>query len=331
MIDILSFSKKLFTISMTILFLILLFFYSKELHPKHNICMKVGVIIFSDEFTDSFTGLQDGIKRHGYNNIEFEFKNIDGDLNKIENILNEFKKKGIKIVYATTNIVNQKIKELNDNYNFYIIFAQVASPEESKLVLGKSFSGTNFVGVTRAAFKTTRKRIAIFKNAFPYIKKIIVFYNPQEKFLEKHLSQYDSFTNGLGIKVEIVPIINVDSFTQYKVEEPEITGIFMAPSPFSVKFFSKIKEIAKIYRLPIMAIDNSLINKGATIAYSQSFYKDGIQSAYYLHLLIKGMKPEYLPIQMPNNMELFINKKDIDTKNINFNRLYYSYANKVIE
>lgn len=324
-------SKNFIVVGLIILTFIVIIFYSKDLHTKNNICTKVGAIIFSDDFAESFLAFQNEIRKYGYNSIEFEVENINGNLDAIKDILNRFKEKGIKIIYATTTPVNQKIKELNDNYNFYVIFAQVASPKESKLVLDESSSGTNFVGVTRAAFKMTEKRISIFKDMFPSLRKLIVFYGAQENFLKEGIKKYYTFVKKLDMEVELVPIVDPQTIKNYRIENPEISGIFMAPSAFSVKYFSELKKLSEKYNIPIMAIDTNLVKKGATVAYSQSFSEDGAQSAYILYLLLRGFNPKNLPVRMPTKIDLFVNKKNIEKIGRNFNQLYYSYADMVIE
>jgi len=298
---------------------------SKSYHPQ-----KVGVILFSEEFRESFIGFQEGAKFYGLKNMEFIVENISGDLGKIETILKYFKERGVKILFATTTPVNLKIKELNKKYDFFVIFNQVADPKGSGLVKDESCSGTNFIGVSRAAFITFGKRMEIFKDAFPEMQNILIFYKENEKFLEEHLKEYDSLAKKINIKALLVPIEDGRSIENYQIKDKN-TGIFMAPSAYLVKYIKNIKSLADRYRIPIMAIDGNLVEKGATIAYSQSFYNDGFSAAYYLHLLLKGIDPKILPTQKPQKMELWINKKNIKNINMKFNQVYYGYADRVIE
>lgn len=305
--------------------------FENESVSKNHLPYKVGVIIFSEEFRDSFNGLKAGIKQYGYKNIEFYEENINGDLSKVDAILKSFKDKEIKIIFTTTTPLNQKIKELNDKYNFYVIFTQVASPKESGLIKDDKNSGTNFVGVSRAAFITVKKRLKIFKDAFPDLNTIVIFYNPTEKFLEKHTLEYKPFLDKEEINLIMAPIKNEIEIDNYKIENPKNTGIFMAPSAFSVKYFKNIKKLAERNRIPIMAIDTYLVEKGAALAYSQSFFNDGFQSSYYLNLLFKGIEPKHLPIQLPEKMELVLNKKVIDNVTMRFNKVYYGYTDRILE
>lgn len=326
-----KYKMKWFFISIIILFTFFIFLIENNSLSKSSVPVKVGVIIFSDLFSDSLRGLKDGIASYGFNNIEFVETNINGDLNKVDQILKSFKEKGIKIIFATTTPLNQKLKELNDKYDFHIIFTQVASPVESGLIKDERISGTNFIGISRAAFRTVPKRMTIFKDAFPDLEEFVIFYGKEEKFLEKHLAKYDNLSKELGIKLTILPIKSGSEIDNYEITNPKITGIFMAPSATTVRYFKNIKQLAEKYRVPIMAIDTYLVKNGATIAYSQSFYDDGFQASYYLNLLIKGLDPKDLAIQLPEKMELFVNKSVINKLSIKFNRNYYGYADKVIE
>ncbi|ADR18105.1 ABC transporter substrate-binding protein [Calditerrivibrio nitroreducens] len=324
--------KTFLIVSLFVLSMLALFFIFKNNSESRSYPQrKIGVIIFSKEFEDSFRGFSDGVKKYNYLNIEFQVVNIDGDLTKVESALESFHQKGIKIILATTTPVNQKIKELNNKYGFYVIFTQVASPVESGLAMDEKSSGTNFVGVSRVAFVTIAKRMEIFKDAFPELKRVIIFYGPNEKFLAKHLAQYKDMVGNIGLELYLLPIIDEKSIEDAQKLVSDTTGVFMAPSPYSVKYFNKIRDFADKNKIPIMAIDNYLVQKGATLAYSQSFYNDGLQSAYYLFLILKGIDPKSLPIMRPNNMEMYLNKKSINNLKMRFNKSYFGYADRIVE
>ncbi|MGB9730905.1 ABC transporter substrate binding protein [Calditerrivibrio nitroreducens] len=321
----------LIVITFVLFFLALFFIFKNNSESRSYPQKKVGVIIFSKEFEDSFRGFSDGVKKYNYLDVEFQVVNIDGDLTKVEPALELFHQKSIKIILATTTPVNQKIKELNDKYGFYVIFTQVASPLESGLTMDEKSSGTNFVGVSRVAFVTLAKRMEIFKDAFPELKRVIIFYGPNEKFLEKHLAQYKDIAGNIGLELYLLPLIDEKSIDDAQKLVSENTGVFMAPSPYSVKYFSKIRDFADRNRIPIMAIDTYLVQKGATLAYSQSFYNDGVQASYYLFLTLKGIEPKNLPILRPDKMELYLNRKSITNTKMKFNKSYFGYADRIVE
>lgn len=317
----------IFALSFLVLFIIFKNNSESRLYPQR----KVGVIIFSKEFEDSFRGFSDDVKKYNYLNVEFQVVNIDGDLAKVEPALELFHQKGIKIILATTTPVSQRIKELNDKYGFYVIFTQVASPVESGLAMDEKTSGTNFVGVSRVAFLITAKRMEIFKDAFPELKRVIIFYGPNEKFLEKQLAQYKDIVDNIGLELYLLPLIDEKSIDDAQTLVSGTTGIFMAPSPYSVRYFSKIRDFADRNRIPIMAIDTYLVQKGATLAYSQSFYNDGVQASYYLFLILKGIEPKILPIMRPDKIELYLNRKSISNTKMRFNKSYFGYADRIVE
>ena len=87
--------KTFLIVSMFVLSMLALFFIFKNnsesrLYPQR----KVGVIIFSKEFEDSFRGFSDGVKKYNYLNVEFQVVNIDGDLLRWSQRLNHFIRKG---------------------------------------------------------------------------------------------------------------------------------------------------------------------------------------------------------------------------------------------
>ncbi|HCW93449.1 MAG TPA: hypothetical protein DHM44_07185, partial [Flexistipes sinusarabici] len=107
-------------------------------------------------------------------------------------------------------------------------------------------------------------------------------------------------------------------------------GIVMMPHPLFVKEFDRLKSFAMENRIPVMVIDNSLIDKGGALGYSPTFYEVGYQSAYIAVSIINGHKASDVPVQFPDKIQLALNLKILKKMGINFNESYLAYANRVV-
>lgn len=296
----------------------------------------IGVILYSENFAASFKGFRDGISDLGLINVSFKEENLHGDLSKVPEILQHFNNEGIKIVLATTTPVNQEIMKYNDKYGFNVIFNEVADPVSAGLVKSLDNPGKNFTGVSHIAFKLLSKRFEIFTEVFPERKKILCFVDDRDEFAKNQFEFLDKFREfHPNVKLEKIHIKGLSSLTEklnaLKIDDSSDYGIIMMPHPFFVKEFGRLQSFAFEKRIPVMVIDNSLLDKGGTLGYSLTFYDVGYQSAFIASSIIRGRKAANIPVQLPDKIELGINLKILKDMGISFNDKYLAYANRIIK
>jgi len=297
--------------------------------------VSIGVVVYSENFSASFRGLRDGIRDLGLVNVNFEVENLHGDLSEIPEILKKFKNKRIDIVFATTTPVNQEIMKYNDKYRFDIIFNEVAEPVSAGLVKSLKKPGKNFTGVSHIAFKLLSKRFEIFTEVFPERDKILCFIDERDTFAKNQFQYLETFRKfHPDVKLIKIRVNNSADFAEklnnLKIGDSSEYGIVMMPHPFFVKEFDKLKSFAMEKRIPVMVIDNSLIDKGGALGYSPTFYDVGYQSAYIAVSIINGRKTPDIPVQFPDKIELTVNLNVLKKMGINFNEKYLAYANRIV-
>lgn len=302
-----------------------------------RVAPKIGAIIYSKEFLPSFEGLKAGLLSLGYsgsNGVFYKEYVIDGDLGKIENIMDELKKDGFEIVFVTTTPAAKKVFSLNNKYNFQVIFNEVADPVSSGLVKNMDNPGMNLTGVSHGALRMIPKRIEILKEFLPELKKIyfitgnLGYLFPGEDNLLEEASKLEN------IEIETIVNISTDetlSLMAHKIESSNInSAVVLGISPELVRRFGSIKELCAKYRIPIMSMDSNLVKLGATMSYAPEFYHVGYQSAFIADMILKGAKASDVPVQMPDEIFIYLNHTAINQIDMKYDERFLSYADEVI-
>ncbi|MEC9492153.1 ABC transporter substrate-binding protein [Flexistipes sp.] len=300
-----------------------------------NKSVSIGVVVYSENFSASFRGLRDGIRDLGLINVNFEVENLHGDLSEIPEILKKFNNKRINIVFATTTPVNQEIMKYNDKYGFDVIFNEVAEPLSAGLVKSLEKPDKNFTGISHIAFKLLSKRFEIFTEVFPERDKILCFIDERDIFAKNQFQYLKTFRRfHPDVKLIKVRVNNSADFAEklgnLNLKDSSEYGIVMMPHPLFVKEFERLKSFAMKKRIPVMVIDNSLIDKGGALGYSPTFYDVGYQSAYIAASIINGHKASDVPVQFPDKIQLALNLKILKKMGIKFNESYLAYANRIV-
>ena len=115
------------------------------------------------------------------------------------------------------------------------------------------------------------KRLLLFAEAFPSMKRVAVFHNPEEKFLAGPIEQFQKLVS-TDTRIEIVDI-HVRNAMEMKIackrlSKMAVDGIFMVPDPLPMAMFGDLLICSRREKLPLMVIDNMLLAKGGVMGYS---------------------------------------------------------------
>jgi putative ABC transport system substrate-binding protein len=87
-------------------------------------------------------------------------------------------------------------------------------------------------------------------------------------------------------------------------------GIFVIPASMFRTGFDKIAVVAIQKKLPVMGTEASHATEdGALLFYDSDRYRIGQRLAWYVDRILKGTKPQDLPVEAPTYFELIINVK----------------------
>lgn len=301
-----------------------------------RVAPKIGAIIYSKEFLPSFEGLKAGLLSLGYsrsNAVFYKEYVINGDLGKIENIMDELKKDGFEIVFVTTTPAAKKVFSLNNKYNFQVIFNEVADPASSGLVKNMDDPGMSFTGVSHAALQMIPKRLEILKEFLPELKRIYFITGNFEYMFPGEDKLLEEASKLIGIEIETIDITTDEtlSLMAHKIESSNInSAVVLGLSPELVRRFGPIKELCAKYRIPIMSMDSNLVKLGATMSYAPEFYHVGYQSAFIADIILKGAKASDVPVQMPDEIFIYLNDTAIKQIHMKYDERFLSYADEVI-
>ena len=315
----------------------MLLLYLQSLYA--NDVKRIGVIIYAQPFYKAYEGFKYGLQKLGYKegkNVIFYVKNINGNISQVKNSLEYFKNKDADLILTTTTLVILEVKKYIKQYSFQVIFNEVGAPIKGGVV--KSLNNHRefpITGVNHLSYELTPKRVEIFKDAFPKIKRIVFFYNPDKKYFKGQTELVKNVADKLNIECKGFPIKNRESLINYlnNIELEKTDGILMFPDAIGVASVDLQIKISHKFKIPLMILDNVLMDKGGCIGYSPSFYDVGIQSATLAKMIFNGVKAENIPVQYPDKLELAINLKEIKKLNLfnDFNKDYLNFARKIIK
>src|SRR5215472_13141538 len=176
----------------------------------------------------------------------------------------------------------------------------------------------NITGVTCITTELSGKRIAVFHEMAPRLKRLAVLYNPENKSKPQDFAQTREAANSLGINVdgfEAREPQDVDRiFAGFAVNKPD--GLAVLDEAFTIINARRIVELARRLGLPSMHSFREPVDAGGLLSYGPSQAEMTAIATIFIDRILKGAKPADLPVQQPARFELVINLKTAKTLGI---------------
>lgn len=312
--------KNFLIIFIILLFLIIIiagimfFFWSRkqeELKPK---MYTVALLQMAPTVAENMEGFKEGMKELGYKegvDINYIYRDAQGDLEKLDQYAKELVSLKPDLIFVNTSPATEKIKKLTENTNIPVVFSMVADPLRAGFVKSKESSGNNLTGTSCDYINIAPKRLEVLKELNPQIKKVLVFYRPEdlsggpatEKILEK--------SSKIGVEVITVPIQKKENIKEYlnNLTPGQIDAIMdpadsMVTAGLSEWGIEKAKEL----KIVLMMLSKGECEKGALICYGVDYIDLGKQSSFIANQILRGhAHPSDIPIESPRKFSLVIN------------------------
>ena len=191
-----------------------------------------------------------------------------------------------------------------------IVFAGVGDPMRLGLIESFARPGGNITGVTDLRFDLGPKRLELFLEIIPELKRILFPYNATNPYSVAEARMYRDVARRLGI-VLVERTVRTESeaeATLAKVRKGEVDGI-LAPGYHSLNIPGFILEASSEQAIPTMFHGAFWVERGGLASYGPEIYESGRQAARLVDKILKGARPAEIPVEVNSKIEFAINLK----------------------
>jgi putative ABC transport system substrate-binding protein len=175
------------------------------------------------------------------------------------------------------------------------------------------------------------KRLELLKEAVPKAARIAVLAAGPLSSSDQ-LKEAQRAAEALRVRLVPVEVRDTDydhAFSTLVSEHAD--AIFAVMGPTLLRDRKQIAERAMKHRLPIISASPEMVEAGGLMSYGNSTLDSARRAAVYVDKILKGVKPEDLPVEQPMKFELVINLKTARTLHFEIPPTLLAIANEVIE
>jgi len=273
--------------------------------------IKIGALTEGWGPTPAIVGLRDGLQELGYReNQDFVLgvRFTQGNVAELPEAARALVQRGVDILVASSGGDNVAKAAQMATTRVPIVFMGGSDPVEAGLVKSFARPGGNITGITDLELELVPKRMEIFRELIPGLKRVLLVYDATNAVAVSSLKVHRDAAQRLGLTLVERPVRTEEEARSLigAIRKNEVDGIFSSRT-ISLNIPGLIHDIAPKRAIPTMFHDAIFVEQAGLASYSANLYELGRQAARLVDKILKGAKPSDVPVEQPTKFELVVN------------------------
>jgi putative ABC transport system substrate-binding protein len=291
-------------------------------------------ISLPDGYRRQLIALRQALQEAGYvegRNIAIEFRWAENRYDRLPTLAADLVARHVSVIATTDTASTRAAKAATATIP--IVFAYGGDPVDDGLVASFNRPGGNVTGVTFISAALAPKRLELLHEVVPGAGVIGVLVNPNSPLAQIQLSDLKAAARISGLRIYVA---NTGSELEFEAAfaalvQQSVGALLVSTDPLFGSGRDRLvalaarEKIAAIYALREYAAAGGLMSYGASQA--DSYHQAGIYTAR----ILKGEKPEDLPVMQPTKFELVVNLKTAKALGLTISESFLLRADEVIE
>jgi putative ABC transport system substrate-binding protein len=278
-----------------------------------------------------------GLRDLGYvegRNLVLEYRDAEGKLERLPALAADLVALKVDVIVAPNTVAALAAKQVTRTLP--IVFAVAADPVTSGLVTSLARPGGNVTGLSTLVPELVGKCLELLKQAVPGISRVAVLWTPGVlgERTDKDMRKGAEVTaRALGVRLQFLEARGPNDFSRAfsDMTRAHTGALTVLPSNMFVSERKRLVDLAAKTRLPAVYPWREFVDAGGLMSYGPNLADQFRHAATYVDKILKGAKPDDLPVEQPTKFELVINLKTAKTLGLTIPQSVLLRADQVIE
>jgi len=276
-------------------------------------------------------GLKVGLKELGLDegrDVTFSIRFTEGNLGALSEAATTLVKEGPDLIFTTGEYATRAAKAATQKIP--IVFSSVGDPVSAGIVAEVAHPGGNVTGGSSLVTELAPKRLEILKAVVPTLRRVWAIYHADEAEVLAAVRKAQEAAPRLKLELVARPVRTPEELAR-ALKAVRAGDGFLPPVSASLAIPAEILETSLSVRAPAIYSAAFWIGYGALVSYGSDFYAEGRQAARLVAKILRGARPQDLPVEGANKIELVINLKTAKALGLTIPQAVLIRADEVIQ
>lgn len=214
-----------------------------------------------------------------------------------------------------------------------IVMAPASDPVSTGLVESLAHPGGNVTGVSIPSTQLSAKRLDLLREIVPGLTTAAALWASDDPPAALGLKETEEAARTLGIALRAMGIREARDIDHAFEALPEgsVQALIVLSSPVATANARRIAELAIQRRLPAVGVGRTMAERGLLSSYGTSLDDITRRAARYVDRILKGARPQELPVEQPNSIEFVVNLTTLRALGLTLSPALLARANEMIE
>jgi putative ABC transport system substrate-binding protein len=253
-----------------------------------------------------------GLRDLGYvngKNIVLEFRYAEGKRDRLPELARELVEQRVDVIFTGSNPAIFALKDATKTIPIVIVSS--SDPVGTGFVASLARPGGNITGMSLMASDLWPKRLELLKEIFPKLARAAMFWNKSNAgmTLEANATRDAARVMGVTLLDRGVKDANEIESALEATSKDRPDG-FLPLMDLSLRSHEKrILEFLTTNRLPAIFENKEMVESGGLMSYGANNNDVYRRAAIYVEKILKGAKPNDLPVEQPMKFDFIVNLK----------------------
>jgi putative ABC transport system substrate-binding protein len=291
---------------------------------------RIGVLILGNADAESIRKeMPEGLRDSGYvegKNVTFDFRSAEGRIDILPKLAAELVASKVDVLVAVYTPCALAAQQATHEIPIVIVSGD---PIGTGLVSSLARPSGNITGISLMAPELHGKCVEMLLNILPSAHRIAMLGNASDPSWKQILDQVQVVGKAAGIEIAPIKIVRAEEIdAAFATMVNEGASAVVVQGSFSRQ---SVAELALSHRLPSATVPRSYAEVGGLMAYGSTGPEIFRQAAFFVAKILKGGKPEDMPVEQPTTFEFVINLKTAKALGITVPPQLLGLATDVIE
>jgi putative ABC transport system substrate-binding protein len=254
-------------------------------------------------------GLKAGLKELGFEDgrdVTFDIRFTEGKLVAMPTAAAALVHAGVDLIFTSQEAATLAARGATESVP--IVFTLIGDPVGAGIVDKLVQPGGNVTGVSSLQTELVAKRLEVLKTLTPAVRRVWLIYYGVDLGTTPMI--HKALEAARRMNLEVVPVGMLDASGLQRVfRDVRREDAVLAPEGSNPDLTIAIIERSLALRVPVVFGTALWIGYGGLISYGPDYYAQGAQAATLVAKILRGARPQDLPVEGAEKIDLAVNLK----------------------